>query len=117
MYNYLHFPTNEESRQRIIQLGEDPETIDQTGMNEVKDLVGILSGLPLEVIVTKANSDLGGEEIKRYLDEVDKLYDNIHVYASLGRVRYLSLMKYAKCVVGNSSSGIIETPAMHIRNY
>ncbi|MBQ7463260.1 MAG: UDP-N-acetylglucosamine 2-epimerase (hydrolyzing) [Lachnospiraceae bacterium] len=155
--SYLHFPSNGESRQRIIQLGEDPErvfnvgstsidnilnenlmtkeealesvglsdcdfiictyhpeTIDQTGMNEVKDLVGVFSGLPLEVIVTKSNSDLGGEEINRYLDEAGKMYDNIQVYASLGRIRYLSLMKYAKCVVGNSSSGIVETPAMHI---
>ena len=155
--SYLHFPTNGESRQRIIQLGEDPErvfdvgstsidnilnenlmtkaeamesvglsdcdfiictyhpeTIEQTGMKEVKDLVTVLAGLPLEVIVTKSNSDLGGEEINRYLDEAGKLYDNIHVYASLGRIRYLSLMKYAKCVVGNSSSGIVETPAMHI---
>ena len=155
--SYLHFSTNEESRQRIIQLGEDPErvlnvgstsidnilneklmskeealqsvglpdcdyilctyhpeTIDQTGMNEVKDLIGILSRLSIEIIVTKSNSDLGGEEINKYLDEAGKKYDNIHVYASLGRIRYLSLMKYAKCVVGNSSSGIVETPAMHI---
>ena len=154
---YLHFPTNEEARQRIIQLGEDPErvfnagstsvdnilneklmtkeealdsvgwsdcdyiictyhpeTIDQSGLNEVKDLVSVLGDLDLEVIITKSNSDLGGEEINRFLDEAGEKYDNIHVYASLGRLRYLSLMKYARCVVGNSSSGIVEAPAMHV---
>ncbi len=155
--SYLHFPSNEQSRKRIIQMGEDqervfnvgstsidnilneklmsknevlasiglddcnyilctfhPETIDNSGLDEVKNLIDILRRLNYEVIITKANSDLGGEAINTLLDEADKKYENIHVYASLGRIRYLSLMKYAKCVVGNSSSGIIETPALHV---
>lgn len=155
--SFLHFPSNENSRQRIIQLGEDPErvfnvgstsidnilneqllskedalrtvglencdyilctyhpeTLDGSGIRIVKDLISVLSRLSVDVIVTKSNSDLGGEMINGYLDEAEKKYDNIHVYASLGRQKYLSLMKYARCVAGNSSSGIIETPAMHI---
>lgn len=39
---------------------------------------------------------------------------NLHVYTSLGVRRYLSLMKHAKLVLGNSSSGIIEAPALHV---
>ncbi len=155
--SYLHFPTNEEARKRIIQLGENPErvfnvgstsvdnilneklltkeealasvglsdcdyiictyhpeTINHSGLNEIKDLISVLGGLGLEVIITKSNADLGGEEINRLLEEAGKKYDNMHVYASLGRIRYLSLMKYSKCVVGNSSSGIIEAPAVHV---
>ncbi len=155
--SYLHFPSNEEARQRIIQMGEDPErvfnvgstsidnilserlmskeealesiglkdceymictyhpeTLDGKGLDEVRQLVKILGEYDMEIIITKSNSDLGGSEINEYLDKAVKEYSNIHVYSSLGRIRYLSLMKYAKCVVGNSSSGIIETPAMHI---
>jgi UDP-hydrolysing UDP-N-acetyl-D-glucosamine 2-epimerase len=33
---------------------------------------------------------------------------------SLGQKRYLSLMRYADCVVGNSSSGILEAPALGV---
>ncbi|PXY28653.1 UDP-N-acetylglucosamine 2-epimerase [Prauserella flavalba] len=35
------------------------------------------------------------------------------VLPSLGQVRYLSLVHHADVVVGNSSSGVIEVPAMH----
>ncbi|MDF5290700.1 UDP-N-acetylglucosamine 2-epimerase, partial [Vibrio parahaemolyticus] len=33
---------------------------------------------------------------------------------SLGQVRYLSAVKYADAVIGNSSSGIIEVPAFDV---
>ena len=33
---------------------------------------------------------------------------------SLGRKRYLSALHYVSAVVGNSSSGIVEVPSMHI---
>ena len=38
--------------------------------------------------------------------------DRIQLYASLGQVRYLSFMKHADIVAGNSSSGIVEAPFM-----
>ena len=48
------------------------------------------------------------------MDIAEKKIDNLHVYASLGAKRYLSLMKFSELVLGNSSSGIIETPAFHV---
>ena len=48
------------------------------------------------------------------LAEAAETAGNLHLYASLGVRRYLSLMKTAEFVLGNSSSGIIETPAFHI---
>ena len=33
---------------------------------------------------------------------------------SLGKTRYLSALRYVSAVVGNSSSGIVEVPSMHI---
>lgn len=37
--------------------------------------------------------------------------DRSKAFFSLGLKRYLSAMKYARVVVGNSSSGVVETPA------
>lgn len=68
----------------------------------------------IEFIVTKSNADQGGAEINTYLDEAEGEIKNMHVYTSLGMVRYLSLMKGAEFVLGNSSSGIIETPAFGV---
>lgn len=68
----------------------------------------------IQFIITKSNADKGGAKINEILDKSHKCIHNIHVFTSLGVRRYLSLMKYAEFVMGNSSSGIVETPAFHI---
>ena len=68
----------------------------------------------LQFVVTKSNADQGGAKINELLDDAAKRIENLHVYTSLGVRRYLSLMKYAEFVLGNSSSGIIETPVLHV---
>ena len=68
----------------------------------------------IEFIVTKSNADHGGARINELLDKADKEIENLHVFTSLGVRRYLSLMKHAELVLGNSSSGIIETPAFRV---
>ena len=157
--SYLHFTTNEKSRNRVIQLGEDPkrvfnygstsidnirtvadmskmEVLESIGLNEcryalctyhpvtmegenvsylIEQFLNAIKAFPdLEFIVTKSNADQGGARINEILDEAEKKIGNLHVFASLGVRRYLSLMKYADFVLGNSSSGIVETPAFHV---
>ncbi len=157
--SYLHFVTNTESYQRVVQMGENPDRVFNFGstsidnvknsavMPEVEALQSL--GLPsckyaictyhpvtldnadvkrqieeflkaielfpeIEFIITKANADQGGAYINKTLEETEPSILNMHVCASLGAVRYLSLMKHAQFVLGNSSSGIIETPAFRI---
>lgn len=157
--SYLHFVTNEDSRKRVIQLGESPDrvfnygstsidnilhvadmtktealqsiglgdckyalctyhpvTMDNGNVDElIKAFLAAIKAFPeLQFIVTKSNADQGGARINELLDEAEKQIDNLHVYTSLGVRRYLSLMKYAELVLGNSSSGIIETPAFRV---
>lgn len=79
------------------------------------ELLDALSSFPNEIfIVTKANADVGGALINSVLDREAAKRDNIRVYSSLGIKRYLSLMKYADAVIGNSSSGIYEAPVFKI---
>lgn len=156
---YLHFVTNENSRKRVIQLGEDPYRVFNFGSTSIDNILRVADmskkealasvGLSdceyalctyhpvtmekdsvdgyikefitairafhnIQFIVTKSNADQGGARINEILEAVEKEIPNIHVYSSLGARRYLSLMRYAKFVIGNSSSGIIETPAFHI---
>ena len=68
----------------------------------------------VQFVITKSNADQGGAQINKLLDNAEKNIVNLHVFASLGSKRYLSLMKYAEFVIGNSSSGIIETPSFKI---
>lgn len=157
--SYLHFVTNEESRKRVIQLGEDPSRVFNYGStsidniltvadmskedalhsvglqdcqyavctyhpvtmegsnvdNQIGEFLEAIEAFPeIQFIVTKSNADQGGARINTLLDEAEKKISNLHVFTSLGIRRYLSLMKYAEFVLGNSSSGIIETPAFHV---
>jgi GDP/UDP-N,N'-diacetylbacillosamine 2-epimerase (hydrolysing) len=67
------------------------------------------------VIFTKANSDTDGRVINRMIDEyAEKQSERCLAVASLGALRYLSAMKYANAVIGNSSSGIVEAPSFKI---
>lgn len=93
-----------------------PVTLDNGDMKiQMEEFFKAIQMFPeIEFIITKANADQGGAYINKTLEETEPSISNMHVYASLGVVRYLSLMKHAQFVLGNSSSGIIETPAFHI---
>lgn len=66
----------------------------------------------LEVIATKANADAGGRAINTNLEKRAASDSRIHVFASLGSLRYMSAVRAAEVVIGNSSSGILEAPAL-----
>lgn len=63
-------------------------------------------------LITKANSDAGGDIVNALFDEFSKAHEHVKLVSSLGMIRYLSAVKYAQFVLGNSSSGIIEAPVL-----
>lgn len=93
-----------------------PVTLDNQKVEE--DIMAFIKVIQnhdeLQFIVTKANADKGGEVINTILDREARKISNLHVFSSLGQIKYLSLMKYAKFVMGNSSSGIVEAPIFHV---
>ncbi|KJS31505.1 MAG: UDP-N-acetylglucosamine 2-epimerase [Desulfatitalea sp. BRH_c12] len=93
-----------------------PETAEKTDIQ--KDFGEILAALEdsgLFCIFTKSNADAGGRAINAMIETyVASHAQTSRAYASLGQIRYLSLLKYARCVVGNSSSGIVEAPSLRI---
>lgn len=154
----IHFPANKEYKERIIQLGEQPERvfnvgdpgvenirkIDYLSQYELEDYFGFdLSKLFLitfhpttlepnmaksqltelflaldefkdyNIIFTKSNADSDGRIINEMIDEYTaKNNTRVRSYFSLGQRRYLSTLKIAKVVIGNSSSGIVEAPVL-----
>ena len=89
-----------------------------------EQLLPILSSLKkmakngVQIIITYPNNDLGSKEI---IEELNKFYNsypvNLSIHKSLGRYIYHGLLSlainndYKVACVGNSSSGIKETPA------
>lgn len=68
-----------------------------------------------QIVITNANADLGGKEINEIMDRAVKANPNQFVLVpSLGQKRYLSYMKQVEFVIGNSSSGITESPYLGV---
>ena len=63
---------------------------------------------------TRPNADTGGRALGAALEAWASARPNAHVFASLGHLRYLSLMSHANAVVGNSSSGLYEAPSFKV---
>jgi len=66
-----------------------------------------------KAIFTKPNSDTGGRIISELIDDyVAKQPERFVAFVSLGQLKYLSAIKNVDLVIGNSSSGLIEAPAL-----
>lgn len=82
---------------------------------QCKELLSAFDRHPeFKYIITKANADANGRIINRLTEEYARTHNNVRVYDSLGMKRYLSALKYADMVVGNSSSGLLEVPSFRI---
>jgi UDP-hydrolysing UDP-N-acetyl-D-glucosamine 2-epimerase len=67
------------------------------------------------VVFTRPNADTHGRVINGLIDEfLERHPDRAHAFSSLGQKRYLSALRHVDAVVGNSSSGIIEAPAVPV---
>nr|WP_298006713.1 UDP-N-acetylglucosamine 2-epimerase [uncultured Flavobacterium sp.] len=156
--SYLHFPSTEIYRRRIIQMGENPDRVFNVGALGVENILSVplmtekeireSLGIPndkkivsvtfhpvtLEAgseeeqtrelieamaykpeyyyVITMANADAGGEKVNRLLGEFCENVQNAIMISSLGMKKYLSVIKYSRFVLGNSSSGIIEAPSL-----
>ncbi len=91
-----------------VTLGEDDESAQQFA-----ELLAALEETHRFVVFTRPNADAGNAAIHRLLDDwVTARPEGRAAFAALGHQRYLSLASAADVVIGNSSSGIIEIPAL-----
>ncbi len=155
----IHFTSCELSRKRVIQMGEQPENVFNTGALSLENIKNtelmkkedinkklgidientlsavfhpvtmerehqeyqfteVLEALTVQnryfVLFTRSNADTGAGALNKILDKYAAKYpDKIKIADSLGSYLYLSVMKYARGLIGNSSSGIIEAPSFH----
>lgn len=94
-----------------------PITLEEgSGIGQVEELLQAMDAVPAyHYLITKANADAGGRMINERLEQYAQEHkENTLLIDSLGMIRYLSAMKYCAMVIGNSSSGILEAPAMGI---
>lgn len=98
---------------RIILVTYHPVTLEKDQSKfQIKNLIKFLNTLNNEtIIITAPNFDNESNIIKKEILNFSKKKDNVYYYNSVGNKVYISLMKIAYLVVGNSSSGVLETPS------
>jgi GDP/UDP-N,N'-diacetylbacillosamine 2-epimerase (hydrolysing) len=65
-------------------------------------------------IFTSSNFDHENKIIRKKILDFMRKNKNTFFYSSLGHLNYVSLMKNSTLVIGNSSSGVLETPSLGI---
>ena len=88
-----------------------PVTLDVDNIEEqIDNLLKAISRFNAIYIFTYPNADFGSKIIINKIENFSKKNDNANIFYNLGQKKYLSLLNYIDVMVGNSSSGIIESP-------
>lgn len=75
----------------------------------ITEVVEAIKAIKDNFIVIHPNNDYGSDIILNKILELSSL-SNVKLYSSMRFERYLTVLKNAKCIIGNSSSGIHEAP-------
>ena len=101
---------NRNRRWVLVTLHPETKISLEANLTMAHDLMSALQSVDAEIVITQANADFGGAQMNEIFKEAATKNPSIHFIPTLGQMRYLSFMKEVECVIGNSSSGIVETP-------
>ena len=102
---------------KIILVTFHPVTLEKYMAEfHIKNLINFLNKLEnTTIIFTSPNFDNERNILKKEIFNFVKKKNNVYFFHSLGSKLYLSLMKISYMVIGNSSSGVLETPSFGTR--
>lgn len=80
---------------------------------QMHEILDAIKELKMQTVIIYPNNDAGSRDI---IKEIEKCRDIpfIKIFPNLFHLDYISLLKYADVLVGNSSSGIIEAPSLKL---
>ena len=101
---------------KIFLITYHPTTLEKNKSNyQVSNLISALGKFKKTIkIFTSSNFDHENKIIKNKILNFTRKNKDTFFYSSLGHLNYVSLMKISNVVIGNSSSGVLETPSLGI---
>ncbi len=154
--SHLHLTTNEDSRQRVIAMGEEawrvhlvgspsldnlrhrklltrqilekdlglkfthptivvayhPVTIQRETTIEADAVFDALEQTDAQLVFCYPNADAGSFQLIERARQFCQNRADAHLFVNLNHLKYWSLLKYSDLLLGNSSSGIMETASL-----
>ncbi len=68
----------------------------------------------LKCFINYPNSDAGNHAIIRAYEKASEQNEKIYLFKNMNRLEYVNVLRHAACLIGNSSSGIIEAPSFNL---
>jgi UDP-hydrolysing UDP-N-acetyl-D-glucosamine 2-epimerase len=91
-----------------------PVTLLKDSVAEAAEMLAALERVPNQVIFIYPNADAGSREIIRLFKKFISERGNAKLLINLEHLTYLSLLSHSGILVGNSSSGVIESTSLGI---
>lgn len=91
-----------------------PVTLLNNTVEEAPEVFAALDGLPSQVIFVYPNADAGSRELVQQAERFASKHPDSRVLVNLDHLTYLSLLRHIGVLVGNSSSGIIESTSLEV---
>lgn len=100
---------------KIFIMTQHPITTERDMVSwQIRQTLEAISQCKVQTVISYPNSDNGGREIIKVIEEFRAKYDFLKVFKNLSQVEYLSLLNIADAMIGNSSSGIIEAASFKL---
>jgi len=99
------------SKPIVLVLQHSVVTEADEAANQIRETLEAIKELKQQTVLIYPNADAGGRRMIKVIEKYQK-YSFIKTFKSVGHEDYLSLMRLASALVGNSSSGIIEAPSI-----
>jgi len=98
----------------LILVAQHPVNIEASdAARQMKITLETVAQFRCQTMVLSPNADAGGRSMLRVIDQFNR-FPFIKFFANVAHRDYLSLMRYASVLVGNSSSGLIEAPSLKL---
>lgn len=101
-----------ELKPNLIVVAYHPVTLSRDTLSEADAFYAALEKLPQQMIFCFPNADAGSQALIKRSEEFCDRRENAHVYVNLPHLAFWALLREAALMLGNSSSGIMETPAL-----
>ena len=75
----------------------------------MKIIINAIAESNIPTIMIDGNADAGSKKISQ-----SSLPSNFKIFSTIDNEKFVNLLQYATCLIGNSSTGIIETPFLHV---
>lgn len=100
-----------DEKKPVILVVQHPVTTESEKAEEqMEATLQALKTVDAQIVLIYPNADAGGRRMIETIKEYELEFPKLKTFQSIAHMDYLAFIKYARVMVGNSSSGIIEAP-------